>query len=227
MRRLISLLALILVIFAGIPFVFRNTAQSPQQMRNLPWQIEVSADGTSQVFGMRLGQATLNDVREQLGDDMELAIIVVAGETPGGLEMFYSRYTAGLLTGKLIVAADVAPSTLAGMRERAASAGYMQSAARKFRLDAADLPLALNAPVKGITFVPAVNISEETALKRFGKPAQVVAADNASRHWLYPDKGLDLVLNETGKDVLQYVAPRDFALLSDPLRNAAGDVDPR
>jgi hypothetical protein len=220
MRRLIPILALILVIFAGIPFVFRNTAQSPQMLHDLPWQIEVLPDGTSRVFGIVLGRATLNDVRAQLGDDMELAIIVVPGETRGGLEMFYSRYTAGLLSGKLVVAADVAPERLAQMRERAVKAEYMQSGARKFRLNPDDLAQAWQARVMGITFVPAVQISAETARKRFGEPAEVLSPSQGTRHWLYPDKGLDLIINEPGKDVLQYIAPRDFSRLTDPLHGA-------
>ena len=32
------------------------------------------------------------------------------------------------------------------------------------------------------------------------------------------DKGLDLTINKDGKHVLQYVAPREFAALRDPLR---------
>jgi hypothetical protein len=36
-------------------------------------------------------------------------------------------------------------------------------------------------------------------------------------HFLYPAKGLDLILDRKGKEVLQYVAPRDFARLREPL----------
>ncbi|MCO6413868.1 MAG: hypothetical protein J5I92_14100 [Thiogranum sp.] len=221
MRKLVPLLVLIVVVFATVPWLFRNTTQPPQLARNLPWQIELLPDGTSSVFGIELGHATLDDVREQLGDDMELAVIVFPGETQGGLEMFYSHYTAGLLSGKLIVAADVAPDTLAQMRERAVHAEYMQSSARKFRLHPQDLPLAWQARVKGLTFVPTVDIGEDAARKRFGEPASRVVATPGATHWLYPDKGLDLILNEPGKDVLQYVAPRDFATLTDPLERAA------
>jgi hypothetical protein len=32
--------------------------------------------------------------------------------------------------------------------------------------------------------------------------------------------GLDIVVNEDGKEVLQYVAPRDFERLATPLRDA-------
>ena len=36
-------------------------------------------------------------------------------------------------------------------------------------------------------------------------------------HWLYPVKGLDVVVREEGKEVLQYVAPREFERLARPL----------
>jgi hypothetical protein len=38
-------------------------------------------------------------------------------------------------------------------------------------------------------------------------------------HWLYPEKGLDLMLNDSGKEVLQYVAPREFATLARPFED--------
>ena len=39
-------------------------------------------------------------------------------------------------------------------------------------------------------------------------------------HLLYPDKGLDVVVDSEGKELLQYVAPKDFALLREPLLKA-------
>ena len=48
----------------------------------------------------------------------------------------------------------------------------------------------------------------------------------ALEHFLYPDKGLDLVLDSKGKEVLQYVAPADFARLRAPLGKLAGPVKP-
>ena len=41
-------------------------------------------------------------------------------------------------------------------------------------------------------------------------------------HLLYPDKGLDVVVDGNGKELLQYVAPRDFAELREPLNKLEG-----
>jgi hypothetical protein len=39
-------------------------------------------------------------------------------------------------------------------------------------------------------------------------------------HLLYPQQGLDVVVDGNGKELLQYVAPRNFASLREPLRAA-------
>lgn len=216
MTKLFSLLVFLTIIIAAFLYLKPAGDYSSQTIKGLPWQIELLPDGTSRVFGVTLGQSTLGEARERLGDDMELAIIVVAADDHG-LEMFYSHYTAGVFSGKLIVAADMGPDTLEQLLDRAVKAEYMESGARKFRLNPDDLPLAYQAAVKSITFIPGIALDEQTALKHFGTPAETVRHSDQVAHLLYPDKGLDLTINKDGKDILQYVAPREFAQLRDPL----------
>ena len=42
--------------------------------------------------------------------------------------------------------------------------------------------------------------------------------ENGTVHWLYPKLGLDIALDSNSKGVLQYVLPKDFAALVQPLR---------
>jgi len=69
-----------------------------------------------------------------------------------------------------------------------------------------------------MTFIPTVNIDEASAIKRFGPATEIIRTSEQVAHLLYPDKGLDIIINEDGKEVLQYVAPRDFERLRKPLR---------
>lgn len=216
MTKLFSLLVFLAIIVAVFLYLTPAGDYSSQTIKGLPWQIELLPDGTSKVFGVTLGQSTLGEAHEQLGDDMELAIIVVAADD-SGLEMYYSRYTAGVFSGKLILAADVVPDTLEQLLGRAAKAEYMESGARKFHLNPDDLPVAYQAAVKSITFIPGIALDEQTAFKHFGTPAETIRHGDQAVHLLYPGKGLDLTINEDGKDVLQYVAPRDFTELRNPL----------
>jgi len=216
MTKLFSLLVFLTIIVAAFLYLKPAGDYSSQTIKGLPWQIELLPDGTSRVFGVTLGQSTLGEAHEQLGDDMELAIIVVAADDHG-LEMFYSHYTAGVFSGKLIVAADIGPDTLEQLLDRAVNAEYLESGARKFHVNPDDLPVAYQAAVKSITFIPGIALDEQNAFKHFGTPAETIRRSDQVAHLLYPGKGLDLTINKDGKDVLQYVAPREFADLRDPL----------
>lgn len=217
MIRIFSLLIFLTIVIIAMLSLKPDSERSTENVKGLPWQIEVLPEGRSKVFGVTLGQSTLGDAREQLGEDMTLAIIVASGQDIGALEMFYSRYKAGVFSGKLVLAADLAPEAVMQLMERAIKSGYMDSGARKFTLHPEDLPVALQAPLATMTFIPAVNIDEASAIKRFGPANEIIRASEQVAHLLYPDKGLDLIINENGKEVLQYVAPRDFERLREPL----------
>jgi hypothetical protein len=217
MTRLFSLLIFLTIIVIAILSLKPNSERPTANMQSLPWQIEVLPEGRSKVFGVTLGGSSLGDAREQLGDDMELAIIVTSGQDSGGLEMYYGQYKAGVFSGKLVLAADLEPALLVQLKERAIRSRYMESGARKLILDPEDLPIALQAPLATMTFIPAINIDESSAIKRFGPAAETIRSKNQVTHLLYPDKGLDLIINENGREVLQYVAPRDFERLRAPL----------
>jgi hypothetical protein len=217
MKKLLSLLVLLVIIVTAFLYLKPAGDYSPHTIKGLPWQIEPLPDGSSKVFGITLGRSRLVDARDRLGDDMQVAIIVVTTDDRG-LEMFYSRFTAGVFSGKLILAADIAPAALEGLLNRAVRLEHLESGARKFHLAANDVPIALQAAVKSITFIPSIDLDEATALKHFGVPAETIRGNDGVAHLLYPDKGLDLTINKNGKDILQYVAPREFAALRDPLR---------
>jgi hypothetical protein len=103
------------------------------------------------------------------------------------------------------------------MRQRALRVEFMDSTTRKFTLHPDDLTLAYLAPIGSITFIPDAHFDAATAVKHFGAPQVRLRSSETVEHFLYPQKGLDLLLDAQGKEVLQYVAPHQFARLHDPL----------
>jgi len=182
----------------------------------LPWQIERLPDGGSRVFGLTLGRSTLADARQQLGGDVQVALIVAPGET-GSLEAYYESIHAGAVKGKMVLTLDTSLAQREQMIARARKVDYMQSAARRVELGADDLLQADRATIIAIAFIPAANLDEEVVLQRFGVPGERLRSSEHKEHFLYPDLGLELQLDAKGKEVLQYVAPRDFARLREPL----------
>ena len=208
-------LALLIVILAAAGLMFLNGDKqgSNEPVTGLPWQIDILPDGNTRVFGITPGRTTLGEAIELLGNDLDLAIIAAPHET-GALEAYYSQYSAGPITGKLILVLDITSIELSTMRERS----YQDGGTRRYHLHPDDLPFAYRAPVRIITFLPSFNLDKEIVQARFGTPAEIIQAHTEQQHLLYPDKGLDLILNADGKEVLQYLSPGDFSIHRTQLR---------
>jgi len=209
---------LTLLAFVLVTLLACERAPSPDT--GLPWQIETFSDGTSRVFGLTLARSTLADARQRFGQDVDIGIIAPPKET-GTLEAYYYQVAAGPITGRIILVADLDQRVVAHLRARAVKSEYMESATRRYFLRQEDLPVALAAPIATLTFIPSVNLDERTVLGRFGAPSERVRTGHVE-HFLYPDRGLDLALDDKDKEVLQYVAPRDFARLRAPLMHRGG-----
>ena len=217
MKIFFAIFALLAVLLAVYPFL--GDKQQGDSVTGLPWQIDILDDGSTRVFGLNIGVSRLADASTALGDDMELAIIASTDvEEVGSLEMYYGHYRAGLLSGKLILHTSTSDDVLAQWRDNAEKSDYMSSGyAKKYTLSAVDKPRVLQETISGVTFIPAVNLDEETVLARFGEPAERIELPGTT-HYLYPEKGLDIAVHEASKEVMQYVSPKRFEQLVQPLR---------
>jgi len=217
MKFALSLIAFVLVALI-VPFLVPGIGKQEgvDPNKNLPWQIETDGQGGSAVFGLKLGVSTLAEVRQQLCPDIEVAIIAEPNEA-GTLEGYCSQVPLGFVLARVIVTADVSPASLAAMRERALKSKNMESATRKITLHPDDLAASEQLPIKAISIIPAVNLDEDTVVQRFGTPGERLVFSEKRVHLLYPEKGLDILVDGEGKELLQYVAPRNFSSLREPL----------
>lgn len=195
---------------------------------NLPWRVQLKADGTSEVFGLTLGSATLADVQKRFAGDLHTGLIVPNGGRPA-LEVYVESFNAGFVTGKLVLAFEADATWLQGARERAAKSEIGEGGlSRRYTLAAADQATARAAPLTALAFVPSARIDEAIAVARFGAPAERLTGPTGELQLLYPALGVAVALPPAHGDaadarpVIQYVAPRDFdARLRAPLRAAA------
>lgn len=211
----IALIVAALIVPFLIPGAGRQPGRDPEA--NLPWQIEVDGQGNSHVFGIAPGLSTLGQVRERFGEDVEIAIIATPDEV-GTLEAYYNQVSLGFLLARIIVTVDASSEVITAMRERALKAQYMESSTRKIRLHPDDLAAAGQLPVRALSVIPSINLDEAAVVQRFGAPGERLQVSDQRVHLLYPAKGLDVILDRDGKELLQYVAPRSFALLREPLK---------
>lgn len=226
MKFALSLIALVLVALI-VPFLIPGVAkrEGVDPNSNLPWQIQLDDQGGSTVFGLRPGVSTLGEVRQKLGSELDVAIIAEPNEA-GALEGYYTQVALGFVMARAIITLDATEQTIIALRERALKAKHMESTTRKITLHPDDL-LAVDAmPIKAISIIPTVNLDEATVVQRFGQPGERVVVSEKRVHLLYPDKGLDVIVDADGKELLQYVAPHRFALLREPLQAAVDGKAP-
>ena len=221
---LIALVLLALIVPFFLPGAGKQAGVDPDS--NLPWQIAVDGQGGSTVFGLQPGGSTLGDVRQRLGSEIEVAIIAEPNEI-GSLEGYYAQVPLGFVLAKMVVTVDVPDEAISAMRERALKAKHMESTTRRITLHPDDLAAAERLPVRAISLIPTTNLDEATIVQRFGEPGERIVVSEKRTHLLYPTLGLDVLVDKDGKELLQYVAPRDFARLREPLLAAPVDNAPR
>ncbi|MDR2637862.1 MAG: hypothetical protein LBB55_05940 [Zoogloeaceae bacterium] len=210
----LSFLALVALLFT-LPLFFSSPDVETSSAENLPWDIAIDPPGESVVFGLTPGKSTLAEAEARFGE-MELGVII-AKDVPAdreakdaALEGYYNQLTLGYVQGRLILTVEVPEETLVAMLKRTVKGEYMGSGSRKFTLHPDDVRLARTFPLAAITLIPSASLDEEIVRQRFGEPAAIVPAGETLRHYLYPEKGLDVVIDAKGKEILQYVAPADF-----------------
>lgn len=204
-----------LVLLGSLPACQESSRQNQQD--RYPWQITVLSDGSSRIFGIDLGVTSVLEAKQRLGQDPKVGLF----ENPNGalsLELFYKEFSRAGLSGRLVLTVAADKAELEAFKRSAIKRTKLESGVLQYRLDAQALTAIESRPVAAMTYVPYADLEEDVIVARFGEPAEKIRSHEQAQHWLYPDKGLDLIVNEVGKEILQYVPPAEFDRLVKPLR---------
>ncbi|WP_455222065.1 hypothetical protein [Kaarinaea lacus] len=189
-------------------------------VQTFPWQIENTSSSTTRVFGLTLDESTLQQAEQAFNAEAELSLFEPADKNRKRvIEAYFDKVTLGGLSAKVVVVFDFTEEQLQAMYGRGTRISTLGDGSRKVSLNAGDVATVRSAPIASITYLPRILLDSELLEKRFGQPAQIIKEpDSNMTHWLYPDKGLDVALDEQGNGVLQYIAPARFEQLVSPLK---------
>src|SRR3989338_5408029 len=189
---------------------------------DLPWHIEHPTQDTTRIFGLTLGSSTASEAEQRFHEEAKPSLF----KSPDGqlvAEMFFEQVTLAGLKSRIVINIAVPAAELQAMYERGLRVSGTGSS--KKITPAPDDVVRLRAlPISSLTYMPSIRLEEEIFLRRFGQPSQRIREkESGAVHWLYPQDGLDITLGGNEKPVLQYVPPRDFDRLPQPLL-ANGEV---
>ncbi len=218
MERYIFLGVLIFSLLAvGIGVILPGKA--PETTVYLPWQIEKTARGSISVLGLELGRSTLGDAEKRFNEPYEVSMFA-ADDGDKVVEVYFDSITLSGIRARVVLVMGLTAEQLNGFYERGVRVATMGSGTRKVTLHDTDFRSLAALPIASLTYIPKMNLTPELIEARFGQPAERVlekGTETPVEHWLYPQQGLDLILHEKGKEVLQFVQPGDFETLRQPL----------
>jgi hypothetical protein len=192
-----------------------NSVNTPD---TLPWKITHPTPDTTRVFGLTLGQTTLDEAASAFKHETEVEIsLFKPTDSKMSVEAFFEEVNFNGLKAKIVMTISVPPEELQGMFQRGLRMSSSPSG-KRITLTFDDLARVRKLPVASLTYLPNVRLEDALIAKRFGEPAMRVREPKSGvTHWLYPQHGLDVALSPSEKPLLQYLSPKDFELLRLPL----------
>jgi hypothetical protein len=206
-----------LVVFA-ISILLMAPDKTVNTADTLPWNITHPTPETSRVLGITLGTTSLADTEQLFQGQTEVEISLF--KSPAGkmtVEAFFEEVNFNGLKAKIVMTVAVPQQELIEMFNHGLRMNSTPSG-KRITLTADDLAHVKQLPIANFTYLPSASLGESVISKRFGVPAERIQEKaGGTIHWLYPQHGLDVVMNHNEKPLLQYVAPKDFELLRTPL----------
>jgi hypothetical protein len=198
-------LAIALLSFAL--YFFTTDFDRPPARVTTPWQIEVLGPDRLRVMDVVLGEATLEQLRQRFGQVEGLALF----RNPDGrysLEAYLGKVRIGPFSGRWIVTLDASPQEMEALSRRSVQRIKTGNGSIRWTLEPQAKAEQANRVVTTLTMIPDYSgMDAEFLRSRFGKPGSIVAIDEKSEQWIYPDRGLRILLDREGKEMFEYMPP--------------------
>lgn len=212
MKIPLAILALVAVMLGAFYLFAPPPDPATMQPRtDLPWQITVNPDGSSRVFDLELGSATLADAMAKFGGLEGLAVFEPK-DGPLALEGYFGNVQLGPLTAKVIIGLAASSAELEAIR--ATSIKREGSPTGDWKYILGDTPQQhAGRRVRVISYVPGTrSLDADFFRQRFGEPDAWLQENERAVSWFYPRIGLSVLIDDNAREVLEYLPPRDFVM---------------
>jgi len=213
MKIPMSILAIVALALAAMYLL--APAPNPEMIKartDLPWQISVNADGSSRVFDLELGTATLSEAQQKFGPVINYAVFV-RDQDHSDLEAYFGDVLFGPLKAKVVVKLAAGEAEKQALVARGGERKASPTGDWKHIINKADHAAQAQRRVTAISYIPSTRgLDEAFFLERFGKPVATLFENKEAVSWFYPEQGLSVLIDNQSHEVLEYVPPRDFKM---------------
>ena len=185
-------------------------------------KIEQIANSDVSIMGITIGSSTLQAVEEVLQEQPNNAIFIPAKENREKkiqLEAYFEE-------NQIIIGLEVNDDLLEKIKNNGVNPFVFPDGVVKVGVGKQESAAVKTLLVNSLTLISHNRVNLEQFEQRFGKTGQIIQTTDGNIHFLYPDLGLDLTRGPEGADALQFVNPKQFARLLDPLKNNQNTSQP-
>lgn len=190
-----------------------------RRFENLPWQIEIPASDRTRVLGIELGRTTLRELTDHLPvPDIRLFVEPDGSRT---VEAFYSNARIPPFEANIVLVPALDDEAMAFIWGERTSDRPMPSGARRYGLSDDALRALGGAVVVEMSYIPRARWDAVLMRQRFGEPAGQLRIGEDQDYWLYPDRGLAVMVPAgRGRVLMHYVTLDRWERVLDRLEHA-------
>lgn len=184
-----------------------------EQLTDLPWQIEQDEHQRITVFGVTLGETTLQSIEEKWQAESSVALFSKNSKSATGLmlEAYFERLTLGAFQVRVVVLLQADQNWLRSIQQRSSRPKPGPSGDYRYQLSESDLNAAKGLKITELTYIPSYPVESETLTERFDNPDKIKTVNESTQYWFYADKGLVITINQPGRDLFHYTNPAEFS----------------
>ena len=171
----------------------------------MPWQSYVNDQGETVVFDLTMGKSTLTDAMRLFGTEVEASLF--EEDNKRDLEVFFSSTKVGGISAKVILNLDLNNQQFAFLNNNIKKTEVLSIDAKKISFNQAGESSMFALTIIALTFIPRADLSADTLIGLFKKPARVDLVESGIEYWYYPSKGLRIIVDTENKEILEFYTP--------------------
>lgn len=200
--RIVLVILLLAFVIYGVFFLSTRDVEIPDNQA-MPWQSYVNEQGKTVVFGLTMGESTLAESMRLFGSEVEASLFEDKDQKQT-LEVFFSSTKVGGISAKVILNLALNDQQFGYLRSHIKETEVMPTGNKKTIFNQTGESSMFGLTISALTFIPSADLSSDTLLGLFKKPARVELAGPGVEYWHYPNKGLRIILDDEGREILEY-----------------------
>ena len=200
--RLVLIILLITFVIYSVFYLITRDVEIPDNQA-MPWQSYVNDQGKTVVFDLTMDESTLAESMRLFGTEVEASLFEDKDQKKT-LEIFFSNTKVGGISAKVILNLALNDQQFHYLSDNIKETEVMPSGNKKTIFNQAGESSMFGLTISALTFIPSADLSADTLLGLFKKPARVELVEPGVEYWYYPSKGLRIIVDAERKEILEF-----------------------